>query len=285
MSKISVIVPVYNDYDLLYKHLIPSLEKQTIGLKNLEVIVVDDGSSPSMMPTKELPRWIKWLKEGHKGGNYARNVGMNIATSEYLIYPDADCELFSDCLKTMHHYLEINRNVAFAYCHFLQVDPSGWISIFKSLRFSKEVLHQYNYISVVTMIRKEVIMDSMPSQWTSDGPWNEKLNRFQDWELWLRLVRKGYVPTLIDEPLYFHFLQRKAISQTYKTYEEAKKEMFEILDGGLYKPVDVSGPCGSVKVVAQGEDADKYVDKLIEVESEEQPPSTGSGECKETFKG
>lgn len=283
-KKISVIIPCYNDYDWLNSCLLPSIARQTIGLENLEVIVVDDGTE--LKNQTKLPSWVLLYTQEHKGGNYARNLGTKNATGEYLIYPDADCELFPNCLQTMYDYLERNLNVHFIYSHFLQVSEQGWITKFHSLKFTKDILEQNNYISVVTMIRRESLLNSVSDTWTCSGPWNEQLSRFQDWELWIRLSRKGYNGYLIPEPLFIHFMRKKAISQSYKTYEQAKQEMFELLDGKRkYDVQDASSSYGSVKVVTKGKEADAYVKKMMEMEEKELKPSTGEKECKETFKG
>lgn len=213
--KISVITPVYDDYQMLATKLLPSIARQTIGKDKIEMIVVDDGTNVTGI---EMPSWIKFVRMPfHKGANVSRNIGTMLATGDYYIYPDADCELYPYALKTMADYLDKNRNVHFVYGHFLMVDENGWVQKFQSLRYSPKVLLHRNYISVVTMFRKECYLG-----------WNPRLNRFQDWEMWIRMMQKGYIGALIDDVFFFHFIRKKAIS-SYKSYDEARAEMLKEL--------------------------------------------------------
>ena len=91
MSKISVIMPVYNSEKYL-KDAIDSLTNQT--LKDIEIILVDDGStdnSPKICDdyTKKDKRVIvKHIKNG--GISNARNVGLKEAKSKYIMFMDHD---------------------------------------------------------------------------------------------------------------------------------------------------------------------------------------------------
>ena len=93
MSKplISVIVPIYNVEDYLNK-CVDSIIGQTY--KNLEIILVDDGS-PDNCPElcDEYSRIDKRVKIIHKkngGLSDARNEGMKIATGDYISFIDSD---------------------------------------------------------------------------------------------------------------------------------------------------------------------------------------------------
>jgi len=220
---ISVIVPVYNDYSWLMHTLLPSIEKQTMGLSNLEVIVVDDGSEliPEDILLMNYP-FVKLFKIEHSGGSAARNYGIRNSSGEYLIFPDADCLLFPNCLEKMKKVLDEYRNVTFVYCHFFMVEPEGWAQPFLAYRFKEKLLEQVNFISSVTLVRR-----------VDDLIWDESLKRFQDWELWLRLVRKGKKGKLLEEILFWHFLRKSSVTSRCgdaKEYQKYKEVMFSVLE-------------------------------------------------------
>ncbi len=83
---VSVIIPVYNEEKLIAQCL-ASLEKQSV--KNIEIIVVDDGSTDS---SKSIAKKfdITILKQHHKGPGNARNLGAKNAKGEILVFVDAD---------------------------------------------------------------------------------------------------------------------------------------------------------------------------------------------------
>lgn len=91
MAKVSVIVPVYNVEKYVEKCL-DSLANQT--LSDLEVIIVDDGSTDSS--AKIVKKYIKKhpnMKYYHKkngGLSDARNYGMMHATAKYIAFLDSD---------------------------------------------------------------------------------------------------------------------------------------------------------------------------------------------------
>ena len=92
MSKISVIVPIYNSSKKLSRCL-DSLVNQTY--KNLEIILVNDGSTYNSKDiikeyAKKYPQ-IKWVSyEENQGQSYARNIGLSMATGEYIGFVDSD---------------------------------------------------------------------------------------------------------------------------------------------------------------------------------------------------
>jgi len=90
--KVSVIVPVYKDIRL--SCLLDSLQEQTLGLDNFEVIVVDNGNSPEIsdivIKYKERLNII-YITEGRKSSYIARNTGIRAASGEFLSFTDADC--------------------------------------------------------------------------------------------------------------------------------------------------------------------------------------------------
>ena len=89
--KVSVIMPVYNVEEYLPQCL-DSLLAQTMG--DFELICVDDGStdsSPAIL--EEYARRdsrLRLLRQQNKGGGAARNLGMDNARGEYLIFLDSD---------------------------------------------------------------------------------------------------------------------------------------------------------------------------------------------------
>jgi glycosyltransferase involved in cell wall biosynthesis len=83
---ISIIIPIFNEEKYLGSCL-KSLEEQTY--KNLEIIVVDDGSTDkSLKIAKKFD--VKILKQKHQGPGAARNLGAKIAKGSILVFVDAD---------------------------------------------------------------------------------------------------------------------------------------------------------------------------------------------------
>lgn len=101
-DKISVIVPVYNMEKYLDKCM-NSILNQTY--KNLEIILVDDGSKDSSpLMCDDYAKRDERIKVVHKingGLSDARNAGLEIATGEYIGYVDSDDWIELDMYETM----------------------------------------------------------------------------------------------------------------------------------------------------------------------------------------
>ena len=100
--KISVIIPVYNLEDRLGATL-ESLINQTH--KNLEIILVDDGSSDGSLSVMReyagLDGRIKIISKQNGGVSSARNAGLDAASGEYVGFIDGDDVVAPD----MYEYL------------------------------------------------------------------------------------------------------------------------------------------------------------------------------------
>ncbi|AFY94442.1 glycosyltransferase family 2 protein [Chamaesiphon minutus] len=92
----SIVIPTYNRLPILQKCL-RALEIQTLDEKivtGYEVVVVDDGSTDGTIEwlqnsTNELPH-LKIYEQAHKGASAARNMGVERATGDTIVFIDSD---------------------------------------------------------------------------------------------------------------------------------------------------------------------------------------------------
>jgi glycosyltransferase involved in cell wall biosynthesis len=91
MPEVSVIIPIYNSEKYLHECL-DSVINQTY--KDIEIILVDDGSTDkSGSICDEYSRKDKRIKVFHtlnNGPSHARNIGIDNATGEYIVFQDSD---------------------------------------------------------------------------------------------------------------------------------------------------------------------------------------------------
>ena len=99
---ISIIVPVYNVEEYLSKCL-DSIVNQTY--KNLEIILIDDGSTDNSGiicdEYSEGDTRIKVIHKKNKGVSNTRNIGIENASGEYILFVDADDEIERDYVYVM----------------------------------------------------------------------------------------------------------------------------------------------------------------------------------------
>lgn len=84
--QVSVVIPAFNE-ERSIGDCLKSLQQQTF--KNLELIVIDDGSIDRTQEiVQQFP--VKLLKQSHLGPGKARNLGAKVARGEILVFVDAD---------------------------------------------------------------------------------------------------------------------------------------------------------------------------------------------------
>ena len=63
-----------------------------------EVVFVDDGSTDNTQEILKQFPWVRNIQQKNRGLSYARNVGMEAARGEIVVYTDSDCEADEDWL-------------------------------------------------------------------------------------------------------------------------------------------------------------------------------------------
>src|SRR5690606_30722711 len=93
MPKISVIIPVYNAEKYL-KRCLESLINSLVDELEVEIILVNDGSSDTSLDIcrdfKTKYDYIKVFDQNNQGPSAARNLGLQNATGEWIVFVDSD---------------------------------------------------------------------------------------------------------------------------------------------------------------------------------------------------
>lgn len=128
MSKISIIVPIYN-IELYLEKCIESILNQSF--KEFELILVDDGSTDrcaeisNMYATKDSR--IRVIHKKNGGLSSARNAGIEIAKYKYIAFVDGDDFIHKDMYKILYEEI-IKNNSEIAICNFKKVYNKNSIS-------------------------------------------------------------------------------------------------------------------------------------------------------------
>lgn len=115
MNKVSIVVPVYNGEKYIEK-CINSILKQTY--KNVELIIINDGSVDKTK--KILNKYsdsIIVINKKNTGVSDSRNVGIDKATGDYIMFCDADDWLCDDTIEIAVN--KINNYDAVRFSHYV----------------------------------------------------------------------------------------------------------------------------------------------------------------------
>lgn len=114
---ISVIVPIFNVEGYLPRCL-DSIVSQTY--KNLEIILVDDGSTDSSgsicdeYADKDIR--IRVIHQENRGLSETRNIGIKVANGEYIIMPDGDDALHPRMIEILYNLIN-SGDYDFSMCY------------------------------------------------------------------------------------------------------------------------------------------------------------------------
>ena len=104
---ISVVLPIYNVEKYL-KRCLESVVNQTY--KNLEIILVNDGSTDSCLQICEeyakCDNRIKLINKKNSGLGMARNTGIDNANGEYICFFDSDDYIKLDTIEKLYRKIE-----------------------------------------------------------------------------------------------------------------------------------------------------------------------------------
>ncbi len=122
---ISIIVPVYN-VERYMERCLDAVVKQTY--KNLEVILVDDGSEDrsGSICDRYASEDARFKVVHHQNGGLsaARNTGIKKATGEYITFIDPDDSITEDYIEYLYNL--INKHEAdLAICAIEEITESG----------------------------------------------------------------------------------------------------------------------------------------------------------------
>ncbi len=194
-SLISIIIPTYNRAATVGR-AVESVLAQTYP--TCEIIVVDDGSTdetPQVLAS--FAKRIRTYSQPNMGRSAARNIGLNLAAGDYVVFLDSDDVLMPNMVESQFNLLQQLPGAAFVTGCALMTDLRGKLvrpqvvmgaplmpPPFASLVMGNSLLIH------TTLIRRESLREV--------GGFDETLHVSEDWDLWLRLTARydvGFNPS------------------------------------------------------------------------------------------
>jgi glycosyltransferase involved in cell wall biosynthesis len=199
MEKVSAILPVYNgEREVL--DAIKQIEDQSY--ENVEIIVVDDGSSDNTFDVVKnyIPRRnIKLIKTDHMGPSHARNVGAAVSDGEVLFFAEADCFYSKDYVKKAVDKLksENSEAVCLTGAPFKEKSTIATECIEIENRIQHALLDSGKIKPFYAWVFKK-------KAFLSVGGFDENLFQAEDKDLFRRFMLKGYKVSLVAGINWWH---------------------------------------------------------------------------------
>ena len=124
--RFSIVSAVYNVARYL-PDLIDSIERQSFDLDQVEVIMVDDGSTDASLELlreweRRRPNLVRVLSKQNGGQGSARNLGLDHATAEWVTFIDPDDWVADDYLTLVDDFIRQNAAVMLLGTYRIFVD-------------------------------------------------------------------------------------------------------------------------------------------------------------------
>ena len=163
IPKVSVIIPVYNT-EKYVRQAVESICRQT--LKDLEIIIVNDGSTDgSMTILEELAAQderIKLFSQENQGQSAARNFATEKAKGKYIYFMDSDDFLEKDALQLCFEKA-VNKNLDFVLFDAEILNPQDTTAIDLTYKRTQILNKEYIYTGnelLNTFIREHIFTPS-----------------------------------------------------------------------------------------------------------------------------
>jgi len=216
---VSVVIPTRNRARLLQRTL-ESVLKQSTG--DLEVIVVDDGSTDSPQAVKAAadPRVTVLRNPESTGVSRARNRGIAAARGEWIAFCDDD-DLWAPT-KLQEQLTAASRAGAdWAYTGDVNVDDDLRVLSGGPPPDPTEVIALLPRCNPLASGGSNVVVRA--DVLSEVGGFDPTLRRTEDWDLWIRIARKG-APAYVRQPLVaYRFHRDNVVWDPREMVDEARQ--------------------------------------------------------------
>lgn len=199
MTKVSVIIPVYN-VALYVEECINSVLSQTY--KDLEIIIVDDCGTDDSMELVERTlaksdRKIIILKHPYNQGlSVARNTGIRHATGDYLYFLDSDDYLSPHCIERLVRMAEKYSEAEIIHGSAVRIPANESDKFISVQKMEKEFYEGKN------RLKRMVLLKYFPIT-----VWNRLIKR-----TWLLENQLFFCPGIMHEDQHWNYFAAKYVT-------------------------------------------------------------------------
>lgn len=239
MPKVSIIIPVYNVEKYL-KECLDSVVNQT--LSDIEIICINDCSPDnSLSIIKEYTNNDSRIKlidlEQNQGQGAAKNIGIDNAQGEYIMFLDPDDWLETDACELAYKQISDNNN-DFAYFNLKFFDELSGEYKIDHLRLKPFLLKlgkdsfSFDELDIPYIGFGEAVYKIYNRDFLNKNNIRFSQNRFgEDIPFYIKSVISTNNVSVIDKPLYVYRLrEQSAITNplNYKELLSSRKKAYEI---------------------------------------------------------
>jgi len=187
---VSVVIPAYRCAQYIAQGVASVFDQ---SFKNLELIVVNDGSPDTSLLESELERYrqkIRYLKQQSRGPSAARNAGIQEARGKYVAFLDGDDYWRPGHLSKLMTLFQQNSALELAYCDCILLKNEKLDARYFDLQAQAAVVNFDSILVEDSAIPTSTVVASREAL-LRVGLFDESIRRCEDFDLWLRLAFQG----------------------------------------------------------------------------------------------
>lgn len=230
----SVVISTYNSEKTIEKTL-KSVFNQTY--RDFEIVLVDDGSTDNTLSVIQKIRMnnnnnrFKVIQLIHNSGiAFSRNTGISASDGKYIAFLDGD-DLWQPNKLRENYKVLLDKKVEWVFSNYNVID-SNYRTIGKRHRKGgkygyEEIIAKGNPVGMLTAVVSKSVLLKTPFR---------KIHH-EDYDLWIRIAKKGINGILIDSYLASYMKQTNSLSSnkiksaiwTYNVYRKNGLGLVETL--------------------------------------------------------
>ena len=219
-----------------------SLAAQTYA--NLEVIVIDDGSTDAASVAAfeamqaKYPAW-QFLRQTNAGIGATRNRILEIATGEFFIPVDADNLAKPDMIEKFVHAMTLNPDLAAMSCYFLAFDvdapnlvPDRFLYALRPVGGPHALAGIRNVYGDANAIFRTDALRAIGGYGTDRG------TSCEDWELFVKLVHAGHRLGVVPDHLFYYRHRPGGFSRSTNWFANHQRVLRQFANAGALPPAE-----------------------------------------------
>jgi glycosyltransferase involved in cell wall biosynthesis len=195
---------------------------------------VDDGSTDEYIKLKlkqleNLDR-VKVVYKENGGPSSARNEAFKHSSGDFILPLDSDDMIQPDYIKSCVNILSRNKNISPVYCDTHHVGQIQGVE--QRPEWSKERLIQGPFIVNCSMFHRDAF--------EKVNGYDESLIGWEDYDMWIRMMKIGYEGRRVPKPLFIYFHHEKdgtvsteANKNHMELYHKIMNKNFDIVDNKI----------------------------------------------------
>lgn len=226
--KISIIVPVFNVQEYL-DICVESVLNQTIGFENIELILINDGSSDksNLICEKYKKKYnnVKYINQKNHGVSYTRNEGMKLSKGKYILFLDSDDFISNNTCEDLYNFFE---------AHYDEVDIVTYpIMRFRNGKYNMHYryklfydkgtnIYDVNINPYISQANVNVIIKN-----NCEELFNTKMRFVEDEDFVTRIIMKKGKIGFVNSARYYYINRSDNANNTIRVDKDVIKSVFD----------------------------------------------------------